>query len=54
MKTAGITRDTPNPPGGEIIKDAAGNPIGLMNEKAQALIWALVDMAKRTAAERKP
>ncbi len=26
MKAAGITRDTPNPDGGEIMKDASGNP----------------------------
>jgi predicted amidohydrolase YtcJ len=38
LKTAGITRDTPNPPGGEITKDAAGNLIGLLNERAQGLI----------------
>jgi predicted amidohydrolase YtcJ len=38
LKTAGITRDTPNPPGGDITKDAAGNPIGLLNERAQGLV----------------
>jgi len=38
LKTAGITRDTPNPPGGDITKDAAGNPIGLLNERAQTLV----------------
>jgi hypothetical protein len=38
LKTAGITRDTPNPPGGEITKDASGKPIGLLNERAQALV----------------
>jgi predicted amidohydrolase YtcJ len=38
LKTAGITRDTPNPTGGEITKDASGNPIGLLNERAQALV----------------
>jgi predicted amidohydrolase YtcJ len=38
LKTAGITRDTPNPPGGEITKDASGNPIGLLNERAQGLV----------------
>jgi predicted amidohydrolase YtcJ len=38
LKTAGITRDTPNPPGGDITKDAAGNPIGLLNERAQGMI----------------
>jgi predicted amidohydrolase YtcJ len=38
LKTAGITRDTPNPPGGEITKDASGKPIGLLNERAQTLV----------------
>src|SRR5580658_8564688 len=38
LKTAGITRDTPNPPGGDITKDASGKPIGLLNERAQALV----------------
>jgi predicted amidohydrolase YtcJ len=38
LKMAGITRDTPNPPGGDIPKDGAGNPIGLLNEKAQGLV----------------
>jgi predicted amidohydrolase YtcJ len=38
LKKAGITRDTPNPPGGDITKDTAGNPIGLLNERAQGLI----------------
>lgn len=54
MTRAGITRDTPNPAGGEIMKDAAGNPIGLLNEKAQSLVSAARsrDLAKRTPAER--
>ena len=54
MKAAGITRDTPNPDGGEIMKDASGNPIGLMNERAQALIREAMtrDLAKRTTSER--
>ncbi len=38
LKTAGITRDTPNPPGGDITKDTSGKPIGLLNERAQALV----------------
>ena len=54
MKAAGITRDTPNPDGGEITKDAAGNPIGLLNEKAQGLIRSAMDrdLARRTLAAR--
>jgi len=40
LKTAGITRDTPNPPGGDITKDSSGKPIGLLNERAQTLVKA--------------
>jgi predicted amidohydrolase YtcJ len=54
MKVGGITRDTPNPAGGDIMKDASGNPAGLMNESAQGLAWRAMDLdlAKRTPAER--
>lgn len=54
LKAAGITRDTPNPPGGDIMKDAAGNPLGLLNEGAQGLAWDAMtrDLAQRTPAER--
>ncbi|HUK17524.1 MAG TPA: amidohydrolase [Bryobacteraceae bacterium] len=37
MEAAGITRATPNPKGGEILKDDAGNPTGLLRETAQGL-----------------
>jgi predicted amidohydrolase YtcJ len=37
MQLAGITRDTPNPAGGEILKDGAGNPTGLLRERASGL-----------------
>ncbi len=37
MQLAGIARDTPNPAGGEILKDSAGNPTGLLRERAGSL-----------------
>jgi predicted amidohydrolase YtcJ len=37
MEVAGITRATPDPAGGEIVKDAQGNPTGLLRETAQGL-----------------
>ncbi len=54
LAAAGITRNTPDPPGGEIMKDAAGNPIGLLNERAQSLVRDAMDhdREKRTAADR--
>jgi len=38
MELAGVTRDTKDPSGGEILRDVRGNPTGLMNETAQGLI----------------
>jgi predicted amidohydrolase YtcJ len=38
MELSNITRDTPNPEGGEILKDASGDPIGMLRETAQRLI----------------
>src|SRR5437867_8584702 len=39
MKAAGITRDTPTPPGGEILRDAkTGEPIGIFKDQALDLI----------------
>src|SRR4051812_39511856 len=33
MEAAGITAKTPNPSGGEILKDKSGNPTGLLRER---------------------
>lgn len=35
MELAGITKDTPDPEGGEIVKDTVGYPIGMFRETAQ-------------------
>jgi predicted amidohydrolase YtcJ len=47
MKLSGITPATKNPEGGEILKDAKGNPTGLLRETASRLI-------KRGAGEPAP
>ncbi|MEI2298582.1 amidohydrolase [Ensifer sp. MJa1] len=36
LRAVGYTRDTPNPPGGEITRDASGNPTGLLLAKPNA------------------
>ncbi len=53
MEAAQITRDTANPGGGEILKDAHGAPTGLLRETAQGLANRAHDayLAKRTPAE---
>ncbi len=38
LATAGVTRETPDPQGGKIDRDAQGNPTGIIRETAQALI----------------
>ncbi|GAB3252711.1 amidohydrolase [Chitinimonas naiadis] len=38
LKAVGYTKDTPNPPGGEIQRDAAGNPTGMLIAKPNAMI----------------
>lgn len=38
MELAGVTRATKNPPGGEILKDAQGEPIGIFRETASGLV----------------
>ena len=38
LRVVGYTKDTPNPPGGEITRDAAGNPTGLLLAKPNASI----------------
>jgi predicted amidohydrolase YtcJ len=45
MEMAGITRETPDPPGGEIVRDAEGNPIGVFREQAQGLLSAAAEGA---------
>ena len=50
MELANITADTPDPPGGEIVRDAAGNPIGAFRETAAGLLSA----ARRDATPADP
>jgi predicted amidohydrolase YtcJ len=38
LKLAGVTRQTANPAGGEIVKDSTGEPTGLLKESAQGLM----------------
>jgi len=49
LELAGITGSTPNPPGGEIVKDANGEPTGMLRETAQRLAG---QVRARASAER--
>ncbi len=52
LKLSNITRDTPNPSGGEILKDQDGNPTGLLRERASGLVKRGAGEPAPTAAER--
>ena len=38
LRRAKITRDTPDPPGGKILKDAKGEPTGILVDRAEDLV----------------
>src|SRR5271154_5984016 len=38
LRAVGYTKDTPNPPGGKIVRDASGNPSGLLIARPNAMI----------------
>jgi predicted amidohydrolase YtcJ len=51
MELSNLTRSTPNPAGGEILKDAKGDPIGVFRETASRLIRTGTGEPPRTADE---
>ncbi|UCC79932.1 MAG: amidohydrolase [Candidatus Zixiibacteriota bacterium] len=51
MELAGITADTPDPEGGEIIRDSEGRPIGIFRENADKPLY---DALEKSRANRAP
>jgi predicted amidohydrolase YtcJ len=41
LQLAGITKETPDPPGGVIVRDSAGEPTGVLKDAAMDAIWAV-------------
>ena len=42
LKFAGITAQTPDPPGGTIVRDAQGNPTGALKDAAADLVYKVI------------
>lgn len=52
MALGGVTEDTPDPPGGQIVRDDRGRPTGAFREEARALVFP-GDGVRSEALERK-
>ena len=53
LAAAGITRVTPDPPGGRIVRDADGRPTGVILDTAQALLDRVIPAATAADIERR-
>ncbi len=42
LRLAGVTRDSPVPAGGSLVKDAQGNPTGLLKDAAMDLVYRVI------------
>lgn len=42
LRLAGVTRETPNPPGGEIVRDAQGEPTGVLKDAAMTAVYRVI------------
>src|SRR6185436_17744668 len=50
LRMAGVTKETKDPPGGTIVRDASGEPTGVLKDDAQSLIYKVIPEASE--AER--
>lgn len=52
LRLAGVDHRTPDPPGGETVRDARGEPTGIFKEEATQVIWRVVPPDGAETVER--
>jgi predicted amidohydrolase YtcJ len=52
LRRARITRDTPDPPGGKILKDARGEPTGILVDRAEELVDQAISLPSDEEVEQ--
>jgi predicted amidohydrolase YtcJ len=52
LQLAGITAKTPDPPGGAIVRDASGQPTGILKDAAMGLVYKVIPPPSREARLR--
>jgi predicted amidohydrolase YtcJ len=52
LRRAKITRDTPDPPGGKILKDAKGEPTGIVVDRAEELVERAIPIPSKEEVEQ--
>lgn len=53
LALAGITKETLDPPGGKILRDAKGNPTGVLIDKADNLVWMHLPKSSQDSLKNK-
>lgn len=52
FRAVGYTKDTPNPPGGEIVRDSRGNPTGMLVAKPNVnILYATLAKGQKLSPE---
>jgi len=52
LELAGVTAETPDPPGGTIVRDAEGRPTGILKDEAQSLVSGVMPPPSEEALDR--